>query len=172
MRTSKKIDYDAEAIGDGETMIRLLCSPLYYDRETHIVSAEAFNLRMMGRNQTEHEQYASLGRKPVLEEEGHLEDYLQLGYQVWDNKEWEVNEYAGYGTFVCDEARKVKPSRIEINPLVGGNKGHVGLFYVKSDEEYFKGPLPKDQAEILEMLGELSRLIANTIVETPVKKNS
>ena len=170
MRQSNKIDYAAEPIGGEELMIRLLCSPLYYDKATHIVSAEAFNLRMMGKEANTPEPYASLGRKKVLEAEGTLDGYLQVGYKVWNDKAWETNEYAGYGTFLCADALKVNPKRIEINPLCGGQKGHVGMFFVKSDTEYFKGPLPMEDAEIAEMLGDLSALIADNIAPAPEKK--
>jgi hypothetical protein len=170
MRQNNKIDYTAEPIGEEEFMIRLLCSPLYYDKATHIVSAEAFNLRMMGREANTPEQYASLGRKKVLEAEETLDGYLQVGYKVWDDKAWETNEYTGYGTFLCADALKVNPKRIEINSLCGGQAGHVGMFYVKSETEYFKGPLPMEDAEIAEMLGDLSALIADSIAPAPKKK--
>lgn len=169
-RNNKHIDHHANPLAKEEMMIRLLCSPLYYDKTTRIVSAEAFNLRMMGRKKTEPEQFASLGHKEQLEAAGKLEDYYQLGYKVWDDKSWEDNEYAGYGTFRCGDACRVNPQRIEIHPLIGDNKGHIGLFYVKSDEEYFRGPLPMDDDEIVEMLSDLSNMIADTISVPPPRE--
>jgi len=167
MRTSSKIDNSASPVMGGDLLIRLLCSPLYYDKETHIVSAEAFNLRMMGKDKTDKEQFASLGHKGNLDAEGKYNDYLQLGYRIWDDKAWEPNEYAGYGTFKCEDVRNVNPERVEIHPVVGGNKGHVGLFYAKDENEYFKGPLPIEEPDILEMLNDLSALISDTIVQAP-----
>jgi hypothetical protein len=167
MRNCKEIDYKAEPIKKGDLLIRLLCSPLYYDKITHIVSAEAFNLRMMGKDKTVKEQYASLGHKENLEKEGKCEGFLQIGYHVCDDKEWEENEYSAFGIFRCEDACKVNPNCVEIHPLLGDNKGHVGLFYAKDENEYYKGPLPTNDVEILEMLNDLSALIADTITQAP-----
>lgn len=171
MRQSKEIDYKAEHIGGEEHMIRLLCSPLYYDKDTHIVSAEAFNLRLLGKDKSKPETYASLGRRKLLEEEGILDDFLQRGYKIWDDKTWETNRYAGHGTFQCSEAININPKRIEINPLTDSDKGHVGLFYVKSENDYYKGPLPVEEAEISEMLSDLANLISDAIVSAPPRHN-
>lgn len=171
MRQSKKIDYNAAPVGDGAVLIRLLCSPLYYDKETNIVSAEAFNLRMMGKKKAQEEQFASLGHKEFLIADNMYDDFIQLGYHVWDDKEGEDNEYVAYGTLLCQDAIKVKPDCIEIHHLAKGKKGHVGLFYAKNEDEYYKGPLPTNQVEVLEMLNDLSNLIANSVTLAPDRKH-
>ena len=58
MRRDKKIDYSAESIADDEVIMRLLCSPLYYDETTGQVNIDAFDLRMMGRLQDQPEHFA------------------------------------------------------------------------------------------------------------------
>lgn len=168
MRKDDDIDYKAQAIGDEESMIRLLCSPQYYDKETHIVSAETFNLRLFKNNVPE--TYVSLGREEVMVKDGTLSDFLHKGYRIWGNRKNNPNEYTAYGKFCTGEARMVNENIIEINPLIGDDKGHVGMFYIKSEDEYYKGPLPTDDAEIAGMLYDLADMIAETIKPAPQKK--
>lgn len=166
MRTHKKIDYAANTIEDSEHLLRLLCSPLYYDETTGQVNVDAFDLRMMGRLQDQPEHFASIGRDDLFNDDNERQNYLQFGYAVWDDKGWNPNYYYGYGTFKAGDARRVS-NRIEFWPLKRSATYHIGLFYAKSEEEYFKGPLPKDEPEILIMLSELAALIEKTIQKAP-----
>ena len=50
MRSDKKIDQQGTPVDGDEILIRLLCSPLQYDKVTRQVSIDAFDLRMMGKN--------------------------------------------------------------------------------------------------------------------------
>lgn len=168
MRDDKKIDHEAEPIGGDEKMLRLLCSPLQYDETTGLVSVDAFDLRLLGRNKDNPEHFASLGRCCCLASEEKFYNYLKLGYKVWDDKSWESNRYYGYGTFLCADALAVSPI-IEIWPLHGDKPEHIGLFYAQDENHYYHGPLPKSEPAILEMLSDLSELIADTIVQAPKK---
>jgi hypothetical protein len=169
MRSDKSIDYDAPSIGDKETLIRLLCSPLYYDEATGQVSIDAFDLRMLGRKQNQPEHYASLGREKFFANKEERQHYLQVGYTVWDDKEWDSNRYYGYGTFLACEAKAIS-SRIELWPLKGSAPYHIGLFYTASEDAYYKGPLPKDDTEILFMLSELAEMIEDNIEKAPERE--
>ena len=167
MREYKKIDKTAEAIGGGECLIRLLCTPLYYDEMTHQVNPDAFDLRLLGKNQEQKEYFVSLFRKGKFADEDSFLSALHVGYDIWDKKPWETNSFFGYGTFVCQDALDVN-SMIEIWPLLGSDV-HIGMFYAKSDDEYYSGPLPKDNPEILEMLTDLADLITDTVEKAPEK---
>lgn len=63
---------------------------------------------------------------------------------------------------MCQDALSVNEI-IEIWPLVQSKEHHVGLFYARRSDEYYAGPLSKDDPEILEMLVYLSDLIASSI---------
>lgn len=76
MRTSPEIDYDADKIGSEETLIRLLCSPLYYNEQTKQVNIDAFDLRMIGKRP---ESYVSLGRKSKFIDEDKKKNFLKRG---------------------------------------------------------------------------------------------
>ena len=166
MRTDKKIDYLSERIADDEVLLRLLCSPLYYDETTGQVNVDAFDLRMMGRTQDQPEHFASVGRDSKFKDDEERQHYIQLGYSIWNDKDWESNTYYGYGTFVAGEARAIN-NRIELWPLQNSAPYHIGLFYAASCDEYFKGPLPKEDPEILAMLSDLAELIEKTIQKVP-----
>jgi len=166
MRVDKKIDYAERIVEDSEHLLRMLCSPLYYDEATGQVNLDAFDLRMMGRLQDQPERFASVGRDGQFHDDNERQHYLQFGYTVWDDKDWNPNHYYGYGTFKAGDARAVS-NRIEFWPLKGSAAYHVGLFYAKSEDEYFKGPLPKEDPEILLMLSGLASLIEDTIQKAP-----
>ena len=65
---------------------------------------------------------------------------------------------------------KTISNRIEIWPLKNSAAYHVGMCYAESDETYFKGPLPKDNPEILLMLSELSEMIEDSIIKAPIRE--
>ncbi len=168
MRSDKKIDPQGTPVGEDEVLIRLLCSPLQYDKETKQVSIDAFDLRMMGKNHDNPEHYASLGRRSAFaDEEDEFQEYLQKGYSIWNDKEWEENEYYGYGTFRCKDALDVS-NMVEIHPLKGAAQ-HIGMYYEKNEDEYYKGPLPKENLEVFEMLSDLADLINDTVVVAPAR---
>jgi len=159
MRTSTDIDYDADKIDIEETLIRLLCSPLYYNEQTKQVNIDAFDLRMLGKYP---ETYVSLGRESKLEFKDQFKHFLEKGYQIWNAKK--KNKYFGYGEFECSQAVSIS-SKIEINPLKGNDKAHVGMFYAKNDSEYYAGPLPKNNPEILEMLYDLAQMLSKRVTK-------
>jgi len=167
MRSDKKIDSQGKPVDDDEILIRLLCSPLQYDKETKQVSIDAFDLRMMGKNHDNLEHFASLGRKVAIEDEDEFQEYLQKGYSIWNDKEWEENEYYGYGTFRCKDALATN-DMVEIHPLTGAAQ-HIGMYYAKNEDEYYKGPLPKENLEVFEMLSDLADLINDTVVVAPAR---
>lgn len=167
MRTDMKIDSQGTPVDGDEMLIRLLCSPLQYDKETRQVSIDAFNLRMMGKNHDNPEHFASLGRRTAFGGEDEFMEYLQKGYSIWNDKEWEENEYYGHGTFLCKDALTTS-EMVEIHPLKGAAQ-HIGMFYAKNDDEYYKGPLPKDQLDVFEMLSDLAGLISDTVVVAPAR---
>ena len=169
MRTHKEIDASAGCVGGTVSLIRLLCTPLYYNETTRQVNPDAFDLRLMGKNHDQKEPYVSLIRRDMFDDEEGFLSALQVGYAIWDNKPWETNKYYGYGTFVCQEALAVN-DMIEVWPLLQSKEHHVGMFYAKSDDEYYSGPLPKDNPEILEMLSDLADLISGTIETVSEKK--
>ena len=74
MRTTPEIDYDADKIGSEETLIRLLCSPLFYNEQTKQVNIDAFDLRMLGKRP---ETYVSLGRKSELLDEDKYKQFIE-----------------------------------------------------------------------------------------------
>lgn len=157
------IDRDADAIGEEETLIRLLCSPLYYDAVLGIVNIDAFDLRMLGSLRNIPEQFVSLGRKKFLDSEKKLSDYISLGKRIrWPVGE-ENNIFSAYGEFNCGKARKVS-EMIEINPLKGDSAVHTGLFYLKSDGGYYEGSLPKTNPDVLEMLADLADMVSVTVL--------
>lgn len=159
MRTTPEIDYDADKIGSEETLIRLLCSPLFYNEQTKQVNIDAFDLRMLGKRP---ETYVSLGRKSELLDEDKYKQFLEKGFRIWNAKK--TDKYYGYGEFQCSQALSISDA-IEINPLKGDDKAHVGMFYAKNDKEYFAGPLPKNNPEILEMLYDLAQMLSNKITK-------
>ena len=165
MRSDKKIDPQGIPVAGDETLIRLLCSPLQYDKETRQVSIDAFDLRMMGKNHDNPEHFASLGRTSSIDGEDEMEEYLQKGYSIWNDKEWEENEYYGHGSFCCKDAVATS-DMVEIHPLKGVAQ-HIGMFYAKNEDEYYKGPLPKENLEVFEMLSDLAGLISDTVVVAP-----
>ena len=165
MRSDKKIAPQGVPVEDDELLIRLLCSPLQYDKETQQVSIDAFDLRMMGKNLDNPEHYASLGRRSAFVDNDEFQEYLQKGYSIWDDKDWEENDYYGYGTFRCKDALDIS-ERIEIHPLKGAAQ-HIGMYYAKNENEYYKGPLPKENLEVFEMLSDLADLINDTVVVAP-----
>lgn len=167
MRSHPKIDSDAAAVGNEERIVRLLCSPFQYDAVTHQVSIDAFNLRMMGKNHDNLEPFASVARRERFDCNQDFQDYLQLGYRIWDEKTWETNSYYGYGVFVCCDALSVN-DRVEIYPLKN-EKQHTGVFYRDTEDSYFRGPLPIGIPEILEMLSDLASLITDSVVVAPLK---
>lgn len=159
MRTSDEIDYNEGKVTDEETLIRLLCSPLFYNEQTHQVNIDAFDLRMLGKHP---ETYVSLGRKKELGTEAQFNKFLQKGYQIWNTKK--KDKYYGYGEFACAEALSISP-KIEINPLKGNDKSHIGMFYAKDENNYYSGPLPKSDPEILEMLADLAAMLSDRVVK-------
>lgn len=165
MKSDKKIDPQGIPVEGDETLIRLLCSPLQYDKETRQVSIDAFDLRMMGKDHDNPEHFASLGRTSAIDGEDEMEEYLQKGYFIWNDKEWEENEYYGHGFFCCKDAVATS-DMVEIHPLKGAAQ-HIGMFYAKNEDEYYKGPLPKENLEVFEMLSDLAGLINDTVVVAP-----
>ncbi len=167
MRRCKSIDYSPEnSIPDSELLVRLLCTPLYYNKETQQVNPDAFDLRLLGADKSKGEEYVSLISKINCDDSTFESELLQLGYKIWDSKSNESNRYCGYGSFLCGIARGIS-DKIEIMPLNGPNERHRGLFYVKNDDEYYKGPLPKDDPKIVNMLSLLAEMLEDglTIVE-------
>ena len=162
------INLECDSIKDDETLIRLLCSPLFYNKETNIVNIDAFDLRMFKSGKLE--KYVSLARPSCFESEDALSKYLsEKGYVIWDDKKNEENFYSAYGLFNCKEAREVH-EMIEINPLIGTDITHIGLFYKNSDGGYYCGPLPKtDNPDILEVLSDLADLLEVKLA--PSRKN-
>lgn len=167
MRSDKKIDPQGCPVEGDEILYRMLCSPLQYDRETLQVSIDAFDLRMMGENHDNPEHFASLGRESSFADEDEFMKFLQKGYSIWDDKEWEENEFYGYGSFCCKDALATN-EMVEIHPLKGAAQ-HIGMFFAKNEDEYYKGPLPKDKLEILEMLSDLAGLINDSVVIAPAR---
>lgn len=159
MRTTPEIDYDADKIGSEETLIRLLCSPLFYNEQTKQVNIDAFDLRMLGKRP---ETYVSLGRKSKFIDEDQYKQFLEKGFRIWNAKK--TDKYYGYGEFQCSQALTIS-NAIEIHPLKGDDKAHVGMFYAKNDSEYFAGPLPKNNPEILEMLYDLAQMLSNKVTK-------
>ncbi len=159
MRTTPEIDYDADKIGSEETLIRLLCSPLFYNEQTKQVNIDAFDLRMLGKRP---ETYVSLGRKSELLDEDKYKQFIEKGFRIWNSKK--TDKYYGYGEFQSSQALSISDA-IEINPLKGDDKAHVGMFYAKNDKEYFAGPLPKNNPEILEMLYDLAQMLSNKVTK-------
>ena len=162
MRTDKKIDYSASSVTNDEVLIRLLCSPLYYDEVTGQVSIDAFDLRMMGQKGNQPEHFASIGRDSNFVDNTERLHYLQAGYSVWDGKEWNPNSYL----FFAGQVKAIS-KRIELWPLKQSAAYHIGLFYAASEDTFFKEPLPKDNPEILLMLSELAELIEDNIHKAP-----
>lgn len=153
----KVIDVTANPIDDGETLARLLCSPLYFDETSKIVNLDAFDLRRLPSGDLE--EYVSLARIQNFDSKEGFNEYLATkGYEIWDDKQNDNNKYYGYGRFNCKEAREVH-EMIVINPLIGKNKSHVGLFYKHSSGGYYCGPLPKEDPTVLEVLHDLSSLL-------------
>ncbi|MCQ2082450.1 MAG: hypothetical protein MJZ11_12400 [Lachnospiraceae bacterium] len=153
-KTQQKPNLSLPLICSEESLIRLLCSPWYYDENKKCVNPDAFDLRVL---QSGLEEFVSLGRFTGFENETDIKEFLfGLGPKIW--KKDNSNSYWGYGTFKCGDALEVN-DKIEIHPLQNSKSHHVGMFYKKSDNEYYRGPLPKDDIEILEMLSDLADLL-------------
>lgn len=162
----KKIDSEGIPVSDKETLIRLLCSPQYYNEDMNIVNPDAFDLRIL--NSGDYECFVSLGRVNGFQSQDDVDWYLSsMGYKIWDDKCDSENHYYGYGTFECGDAREVH-NMIEIHPLTG-SKSHIGLFYRHPDGGFYSGPLPKSDPEILEMLSDLSDLL--DVKKAPTRKS-
>ena len=169
MREEDFIDNSAAAIEGKEELIRLLCSPLYYDEETQQVNVDAFDLRIFRKKGVlVPESYVSLGRMRMMADEKALNDYLQLGYIIWKDKHKVNDYYSAYGIFVCQCALQIS-NMIKIHPLKNSKLNHIGLFYVKSDNEYYKGPLPKNDVGVLEALTGLASLLEERICKAPAR---
>lgn len=163
---SKDIDKTGNPIDDGENLVRLLCSPLYFNEVSNKVNPDAFDLRILPSGDLE--EYVSLARIRNFLSDEKFNNYLSTkGYNIWDDKLNDENKYYGYGIFNCKDARDVH-EMIEINPLIGRNKAHVGLFYKHSLGGYYCGPLPKTDLTILEVLSDMADLL--DVHEAPAKK--
>lgn len=138
-----------------EDLIRLLCTPDYYNEEIGMVTPDAFDLRNLGKRGPE--SYVSLGRCKYLDTQEKLEKYLKLGDIIWRQHAKQKNTYYGYGIFCCQDAREVH-DMVEINPVEEGGPEHIGLFYKKPEGGYYSGPLPKTE-EVIEMLGDLASIV-------------
>lgn len=149
-------------IENSETLLRLLCSPQYYNEALNVVNPDAFDLRMLSSDRPE--DYVSLGRKIYLDAEESIDDYIQFGYRI----KWPVfnppNQYTAYGEFNCEDAREVH-QMVEIKTLKKGPAWHVGLYYAKPNGEYYAGPLPKTDPEILDVLSSLADLLTVTRIQ-------
>lgn len=155
------IDSTADPIGNEETLLRLLCSPSYYNEEHNIVNADTFDLRVLKSGALE--EYVSLARLSCFASQEEYKEYLSsFGYKMWDDRADVEEHYYGYGIFNCADAREVH-QMVEINPLSKGKKSHVGLFYKAPQGGYYCGPLPKDNVEVLEMLSDLADLLSVTV---------
>ena len=152
------IDIKAPAVGNDETLLRLLCSPQYYDEELDIVNADAFDLRMLGKNKDIPEEYVSLGRSKYLTTDEEFKEYLSFGDKIKWPEHKPQNVFSAYGKFMCSDAIEVH-DMVEIHPLVKSKLYHIGLFYNKMDGSYYKGPLPKTNPDVLEVLGDLASLL-------------
>lgn len=151
------IDRKANPIGNDETLVRLLCSPRYFNMEVNSVNIDAFDLRILKSGDLE--EFVSLARIKAFSNDNELSKYLATrGYKIWDDKPKDENNYYGYGIFNCKDAKEVH-SMIEINPLIGNDKTHIGLFYRHPSGGYYCGPLPKTDIEILEVLSDLADLL-------------
>lgn len=150
------IDPNALPVNDDETLIRLLCSPLYYDAENDLVNNDAFDLRILKSGKLE--TYVSLARLKMFSSQDEINQYLSsAGYKMWDDKDDCEQNYYGYGVFNCGDAREVH-DMIEVNPVNEGAPSHIGLFYKDDNGSYFKGPLPKNEI-INEVLSDLAELL-------------
>lgn len=149
-------------IDNTETLLRLLCSPQFYNEVLDIVNPDAFDLRMLPSGQPE--DYVSLGRKIYLDTEEEFNKYIQLGHRI----KWPAfnppNQYTAYGAFNYEDAREVH-QMVEIKTLEKGPAWHVGLYYTKPNGEHYTGPLPKTDPEILEMLSDLADLLVVTRIK-------
>lgn len=147
-----------DQIEGNEQLIRLLCSPSFYDKEKNQINPDTFDLRKLPSGTPE--EYVSLGRVKYFETPEKKANYINLGIKIhWPNG----NTFSAYGEFNCEDAREVH-EMIEISPLKSDNKSHVGLFYANPKGGYYKGPLPKTDPEILEVLMDLADLLKITII--------
>lgn len=85
-----EISFSKPHICEGETVARLLSSPLFYDEKTQQVNIEAFNLRTFPNG--EEETYISLSRLSYIDKK-HLDKKGKYIFKKTDGK------YVGYGTF-------------------------------------------------------------------------
>lgn len=165
------IDNNAAAkIKDEEDLLRLLCSPLFYDEETKQVNVDAFDLRMIKTKDGElfPESYVSLGRVVKMLKKKDFLKFLKRGYKIWDDKPNGTEHYSAYGFFKHQRALQISKS-IEVYPLKDGPSYHIGMFYSKSENDYYEGPLPKDKEGVLDMLMGLASLLEERVSPAPVR---
>lgn len=154
----KQIDSTAESIKNEETLVRLLCSPSYYDEKTGLVNPDAFDLRILPSGKPE--EYVSLQRLKMCPSGDEMnQKFCHLGHIIWDEKGGN-DCFWGYGDFNCGDAREVH-EMVEINPLKGHDKSHIGLCYKHPKGGYYVGPLPKSENDnLLEILSDLADLLS------------
>lgn len=70
-----EIDRNSDLIDDEERLLRLLCSPKYFNKELNLVNADAFDLRTL--RDGELEEYVSLARIKAFRSEEKFEKYLE-----------------------------------------------------------------------------------------------
>lgn len=70
----------SNSIENSETLLRLLCSPQYYNEELNIVNPDAFDLRMLPSGKPE--SFVSLGRKKYLVTDEEFNKYIDLGRRI------------------------------------------------------------------------------------------
>lgn len=159
MSAKDEINDKADPIADEEKLTRLLCSPLYYNKELGIVNIDTFDLRMVGKNKDVPETYVSLGRCGFINTPELIENYIQFAsnHIKWPQSN-PKNKFTAFANFLCQKAKEINDI-IEIHPLVGNDPKHIGLFYRKKDSTYYEGPLPKTDPEILEILMDLTSIV-------------
>ena len=87
-----------------------------------------------------------------------FKEYLSFGDKIKWPEHKPQNVFSAYGKFMCSDAIEVH-DMVEIHPLVKSKLYHIGLFYNKMDGSYYKGPLPKTNPDVLEVLGDLASLL-------------
>ena len=152
----------SNSIENPETLLRLLCSPQYYNEELNIVNPDAFDLRMLPSGKPE--SFVSLGRKKYLATDEEFNKYIDLGRRIHWPVSTPANQFTAYGEFNCEDAREVH-QMIQIKALDKSNAWHIGLYYYKQNDECYEGPLPKTDPGILEMLSDLSDLLVVTRIK-------
>lgn len=149
-------------VENSETLLRLLCSPLYYNETLNIVNPDAFDLRVLPSGAFEN--FVSLGRKKYFDTEEKFDRFIKKG----NNIQWPSfnppNIYTAYGEFNCEDAKNVH-RMVKIKTLEKGPNWHVGLYYTKPNGDYYFGPLPKTEPEILDVLSTLADLLDVTKIQ-------